>query len=251
MLNQKRQSMKKIVFLLIWIMSFGVVQAQWTVYPEIGMTAVARGAGDDGYGIWQSGWKAGAGVEYQLAKLFSLKSGLYYTQRGYELEPYMHIVPREIGENEDLIQMSTGKTKRHFLQIPLLAQVNIPLADHLKLHIGIGPYVAYCLSSNNRYDLTTFMYKDGGYGGPNAGMIGNPGDYGFKGYHKGNDYGDYTPFSGIRKFAWGGIFEVGLDIKDWFIKAGYDITLGKEYRQSDIKANYHTLSLTAGYKFRL
>ena len=42
-----------------------------------------------------------------------------------------------------------------------------------------------------------------------------------------------------------------MEIKQCFINFGYDVSLGKEHKGGSIEANYHTLALTAGYKFKL
>lgn len=252
--------MKKIVLLMLMVMSAGSMLAQWSVYPEVGMTAVKRI--DEGSGKWESGIKAGIGAEFQTGRFFSLKSGLYYAKRGYELDPYINIIStREnvtslsggevIGGNNYLIQMSNGETKRHFLQIPLLANFHYNINDDIRLNLAVGPYAALCIHTDSEYSMSTLMYNDGGYGGPNGKYLINSTKYGFVGYHEGNKYVTYSPFSDINKFDWGGMAELGIDIKDWFMKVGYSLSLGKEYDEDEVGPNYHTFSLTAGFKFKL
>lgn len=65
------------------------VQAQWSVVPEAGMTVMKAGPMVD----WKPSWKIGVGVEHQLKPEFlSLKSGLYYTQRGYRLLRFSRLI---------------------------------------------------------------------------------------------------------------------------------------------------------------
>ena len=73
--------MKRVVlFAMVLMLGVVSVQAQWSVVPEAGMTVMKAGPMVD----WKPSWKIGVGVEYQLKPEFlSLKSGLYYTQRGY------------------------------------------------------------------------------------------------------------------------------------------------------------------------
>ena len=55
--------------------------------PEVGMMAVKRGGDvyiNEQKPTWNTRWKVGVGVEFAVRPdRFSLKSGLYYTQRGY------------------------------------------------------------------------------------------------------------------------------------------------------------------------
>ena len=84
--------MKKFVLFVMLMMSVVSVSAQrWSLTPEVGMTAVKRGGfsyiDESGY-TWNARWKIGVGVEYVVKPdRFSLKSGLYYAQRGYS-RPY-------------------------------------------------------------------------------------------------------------------------------------------------------------------
>ncbi len=227
--------MKKIVLFLAGMMSFFTAYAQLSVSPEIGMTAVQRNSYRDD--PWKASFKLGMGVEYQFSSLFSLKSGAYYTQRGYDLP----ITPWF--DAEDRLSISTGDNLRHFLQVPLMVQLGWDLKKDVRLNVAFGGYAAYCLHHSRDYeDYSDFRGYGYGYGI----------SYGYGG--NGNYYaGIYDPFSGMRSFDWGTSIEVGLEVKNWLIKAGYDLSLGKEYKNySNIRTiNYHTLSLTVGYKFRL
>lgn len=78
--------MKRVVlFAMVLMLGVVSVQAQWSVVPEAGMTVMKAGPMVD----WKPSWKIGVGVEYQLKPEFlSLKSGLYYTQRGYSNDKF-------------------------------------------------------------------------------------------------------------------------------------------------------------------
>ena len=80
--------MKRFVLFVMLMMSVAVASAQkWSLTPEIGMMAVKRGGPSYNYEpgqSWNARWKIGVGVEYVVKPdRFSLKSGLYYAQRGY------------------------------------------------------------------------------------------------------------------------------------------------------------------------
>lgn len=223
--------MKKIVCLFVLLMCAGVMQAQWSVSPELGITAVNRN--ETGNERWNAGWKLGVAVEYQFTPLFSLKSGIHYTQRKSELLPYMWY-----DEEGDLF-MSTGNNKRHFLQLPVMAQLGWNLGNNTRLNIAAGPYVGYCI------------HHPYGYGIYNYSSI-SDGEYSY-GYGTGGLYGgNYNPYKDMPSFDWGASFAVGLEVKDLYFNVGYDMSLAKEYKKhNDTSIKYHTLSLTVGYKFRI
>lgn len=55
-----------------------------------------------------------------------------------------------------------------------------------------------------------------------------------------------------NNFDWGITSNIGIESNNWVFKLQYDLSLGKEGSSNDvITANYHTLSLTLGYKFHL
>jgi len=54
-----------------------------------------------------------------------------------------------------------------------------------------------------------------------------------------------------RTFDWGINAMVGIETKRWVTKLQYDMSLGKESGGDPIGVNYHTLTLSVGYKFHL
>lgn len=225
--------MKKIVLFLVGMMSVFAAQAQWSVSPEAGITAVNMNAGRHN-DRWEAGWKLGVGVEYQFTPRFSLKSGVHYTQRGGTWFPLFGY-----DANEELY-VGTLKAKRHFLQLPLMAQWGWNLGKDVRLNMGVGGYVAYDTHHSASYGHYSNFY---GYGGEY--------DYG---YVYSYDYAEGSGsnfFRGINAFDWGASLAVGLEVKELYFNLGYDASLGKEYKYDSIGLNYNTLSLTVGYKFRL
>lgn len=230
--------MKKIIFFVALILSTFTANAQWSVSPEAGIMAVNRTGWADGK--WTSSWKLGVGVEYQFSSLFSLKSGIHYTQRKWDL-PFLPWY----NEKEELY-ISTGESKRNFLQVPIMAQLGFDLGKDIRLNVAAGPYVAYSIYHNYWYgssgSYTNCGYGDAGYGGYS--------NYGY-GYGYTTPYEYPNPFSHLRNFDWGVSFAVGLEVKNLYFNLGYDISLAEESKYNGVGANYHTLSLTVGYKFKL
>lgn len=228
--------MKKSTFLLIAMMLMGslVSNAQWSVTPEAGITAVYKKEGFDAN--WNAGWKIGAGLEYRFKESpFSLKSGLYYTQRGYKEYPYSW----GTDDLDNYTMLVQGEINRHILQLPVMAQVGWDFGQDIRLNVAVGGYVGYYIKNGYSYNFAGYTPYPDGYG------------YGY-GYSYGYGYDShYRPFDGLRKFNWGLTGSVGLEIKQWVINASYEAAMAKEYKWDDVAFKFHTISLSLGYKFKL
>lgn len=241
---------KKIVVFVMLMMCVASVSAQWSLTPEVGMTAVTRN--DFFAEKWNAGWKLGVGVEYQFQPgFFSLKSGLYYTQRGYKSQ-FMSYASNGYNPDGSMFERAGGyseKTNRHLLQVPLLANFSFDLGKEVRLNLGVGPYLG--VSMADRWESCGYNYSYGvpgygqggyGYGYPlaNESIVGGYGNYGY-GYSRRD----------LRPIDWGINATVGIEVKQWVVNAGYEVSLGQEYTGQNIRANYHSLSLSVGYKFKL
>lgn len=111
------------------------------------------------------------------------------------------------------------------------------------MFFGVGPYIGVCLK--NRFDSNPIFLNDsdlGGYAEFYDGMI--PGVDQFGGT---NQY----LYDKARTFDWGLAANVGIETQKWIVRLQYDLSLGKESDGDVIGANYHTLTLSVGYKFHL
>ena len=223
--------MKKFVLFVMLMMSVVSVSAQrWSLTPEVGMTAVKRGGSsyidEPGY-TWNARWKIGVGVEYVVKPdRFSLKSGLYYAQRGYSRQStsFGNIYPTIDDQSESTFSKSYYKTRRHFLQVPLMANLSFRLADNVRLNLAAGPYIAYSMGDKN-----IAVYNE---------------------YTPGNS-SSHESWTHDNSFDWGLSFQAGLEIGSCVMNVGYDASLGKEYEYDSVDLKYHTFSLSVGYKFKL
>ena len=221
--------MKKFVLFVMLMMSVVSVSAQrWSLTPEVGMTAVKRGGfsyiDEPGY-TWNARWKIGVGVEYVVKPdRFSLKS---------------------------TFSKSYYKTRRHFLQVPLMANLSFRLADNVRLNLAAGPYIAYSMGDKNIAVYNEYTpgnssshesYGSIYYGG-NGGYL-----YGGGWVEKGFSHESWTH---DNSFDWGLSFQAGLEIGSCVMNVGYDASLGKEYEYDSVDLKYHTFSLSVGYKFKL
>lgn len=68
----------------------------------------------------------------------------------------------------------------------------------------------------------------------------------------------------MNSFDWGLTTSFGIEVNNWVMNLGYDLSLGDEggnykidgdnfslYEVRSVGANYNTMSLTVGYKFKL
>ncbi len=251
--------MKKTMIIALCALSSLTVAAQsrWSLTPEAGLAAVNchQGAGTG----WRAGAKVGVGVDYKLnPDWLGIHTGLYYANRGYSLGPFL------MGENtEDYEWMSLakGSLTRHYLQLPVMADFSWNVGGDTRLHAGIGMYAAIAVANksdwgdvirvSNRPDMPT---GTGGLG------------YYEDGYYGSHFFPDGTkaPFRDLNAFDWGATASVGVETGNWVMTLGYDLSLGKEgpgfqidglysglYESRSIGANYHTVSLSVGYKFHL
>lgn len=226
--------MKKLILFVMLIMGATAVSAQhWSLTPEVGMTAVNRG--DKKFSdvkTWDARWKLGVGVEYKFkSEFFSLRSGLYYTQRGYK-DNYVSFGNYGTPADNPTFDCMSTRLTRHFLEVPLLANFSFRLTDDVRLNLAAGPYVAMSVGDKSKVDYMSYTAGEA------------PGSYQGTGF-------SHSGWSNENPLDWGASFKVGLEIKQWVISAGYDLSLAKEYDGGHADVKYQTLSLSVGYKFKI
>ena len=228
--------MKKLTVISALLMSACALNAQDITHsPEAGSSAVLRHGWGQG---WRPAAKIGVSADFNLNKHFAIESGLFYTFRGYTINN------GGTYSNEYSTWTEHVSQTRHFLQMPVLAKFKWSIDKNTKLFWGVGPYVGVCLKNkfdsnpyymNNSYPDEMHQYYDG--------------------YMAGTDqFGNSNLFlyEKANSFDWGITSNIGIESNNWVFKLQYDLSLGKEGSSNDvITANYHTLSLTLGYKFHL
>lgn len=218
-------NMKKIVFLLILFVSCIEAKAQWSIIPDVGFSVIKRNDFGDG---WGTGIKGGVNLEYQMSSNLGMRTGLIYASRGYSLGPAFGRV--EYLSEDIVYEMPyTNKLRRNFLQVPVLFIYTHNLNQSLALSFGVGPYVGVSVKD----------YWEGGYIEEHY-WEENENECNYK-----------SVFEGLNGFDWGITSSAAIDIDQWRVAISYDLSLGEEDKYSGINANYHTLSISVGYKFYL
>jgi hypothetical protein len=236
--------MKKVVVFVLLMMSIGSLKAQWSVTPEVGVTATQRA--ENMNDEWRGGWKLGVGIEYVLNELnehFSLKSGLYYMQRGSSYNYWYGQYPTYdyMGDYSypNYSSYLSGRTNNHFLQVPIMTKYSWNLTEDVKITVATGPYIAFNIGNDWEWSsFSNISYGDNNY----------QGGYGY-GY--GYNYEGRYEAGRVRSFDWGFSSSVGIEIKNWVANCGYDVSLTKESWWNEARPNYRTFSLSVGYKFKL
>lgn len=237
--------MKKFVLFVMLMMCAVSVNAQrWSLTPEVGMTAINRADASLVNKPWDSRWKIGVGVGYDVVPgWFSVKSGLYYTQRGFSYKGLLFgqvsVIEGVSAPENAMFGEYSVKSNRHFLQMPVMANLSIRLADEVSLNLAAGPYIA--CSMTDRWEVSQMHYRPG--------ETASGGHYG-EGW-SGVGTGYTSAEMNDHPFDWGVSFQVGIEAKQWVMNAGYELDLGKEFEYDKCGAKYHTLSLSVGYKFKL
>lgn len=71
------------------------------------------------------------------------------------------------------------------------------------------------------------------------------------GHGRSNDEIFKERYSYDKGFDWGVVGNIGVEKNRLLVKLGYDLSLSKESAIDKIAPNYHTLTLSAGYRFDL
>ncbi len=138
---------RKLGLLIVCLMGVLSVYAQWSISPELGLSAYRRQ-----FYEWRPGIKVGAAVEYQFMSHFSLESGLYYTQRGYSYTDFT---------DYEYVTTEEPSLVRHMFQIPLRARFSWDVADDVRLFVGAGPYLGLFFANDWKQ---TYVHRNDDYG---------------------------------------------------------------------------------------
>lgn len=253
--------MKKTILMLemLGLLSTGSAKAQWSVTPEVGLTAVTSENANDN-SSWLPSWRLGVGVDYQIPRtVFSISSGVYLTER-----PVENVDTRLTGyygnywsgnDNGHTIVMIPGGTEAdpkqwaYTLQtkrvvtsfyVPITMKASLPVSENVNFTISAGPYVGYAFCNKVRKWSATLIPAF---------------DAGENEHLNAPSVAPYT--NSISYFDWGLVGRLGLEIQNWVIEGGYEASLGKydspyhSWTMRKLKDHFHTVTLSVGYKFQL
>lgn len=238
--------MKRILFPFILLLFAVSVHAQWKLTPEVGATITKSSFYNAGIGA-----KIGANVRYSFnneEQGLGIRSGLYYVQRNttsfsggqifYNMpgsdetnvfllatDSKAGVIPAFIPEHAELQSINTYyiKTRKDYLQLPVLIEYAWNLSSSLRYHIAAGPYVAIGISGKDKTYSTSWE---------------------FEGEAK-SDISTKSPFSsGVKgRFDAGASIQTGLQINQFSFILNYDLNIYKR----DLYGKGHSVSFCLGY----
>lgn len=94
------------------------------------------------------GYKVGVGMEYGLNKMWSIQPSLLLSSKG------MKVTQNPLTRANYLITDFSLTVNQMYLEMPINAQVRIPLCNYSNIVIAAGPYFAYGIGGKSTTKLT-------------------------------------------------------------------------------------------------
>lgn len=245
--------------LLLAVAASGEVRAQWSVGPEVGMTAVFATESSDRE-QWNPSWRFGVNAEYRFPESrWAVSSGFFFTERTSTFHSmYFLETPSEdylgsgmFGNGQSMVvipptsdangrqlwfQAEEGRKMETSFYIPLMAKVFFPLKGETEFSLALGPYVGYAFHNKVRsWNSITMPMGETSQEERNNAPLSEP------------------RIHWDKHFDWGLRFQLGFEVKQWTLSAGYELSMQGRYpgvyhggKPNDY---FHTISLSIGYKF--
>ena len=201
--------------------------------PEIGMNVInveQPKTGDN----YQLGWHTGVLTEYSFNKNFSLKSGVYYTQKrqGFEsTDTVSNFLSTLIGQLTSDVDLNTyvettGRHTLNYIQIPLLATYSIK-----RFSVSGGFYGGYLFNSRTKtleIKTTPFVSTIDISSFDPTGLVGF---FLPKAYEE--DFSESTSGSGLSEFDFGVKGDLGYEMDNFGLNVSYLYGF-TDYRSSNV-----------------
>ena len=98
----------------------------------------------------KAGVTAGVTIDIPLSKIISLQSGLFYSGKGSSYTENHRLI---YGSSEIIAKIVTHY-KLSYLEIPVVANFQIPFSDLVKLNLNAGPYVGVGIAGTTEGKVT-------------------------------------------------------------------------------------------------
>lgn len=217
------------VVLLVFCMVFPSF-AQLRLTPEAGVNIVKGDWGGYGDHISTSagvGLRIGMGLRYSFNREdtgWAVQSGLYYTQR--KKSNTSSPLCTHSGDKDEIIGFQTSNWRKDYLEMPILLQYAYKFNPDMRLHLAVGPYIAYGIAGKEK--LFTLSEE---------------GEIGYPSYNI--SVSDCNPFKtgNFKRFDTGANLQLGLEIKNVAILLNYSTNLYKP----NLTPTEHHFSISIGY----
>ncbi len=140
-------NMKKHVLLVLLLgltTSFCYSQVKVSVQGGAGFSGITK---DKNYKA-DFGYRFGVGVEFPLARAWSLQTGLQLLNRKSSIDEDVLETRQYEGETVLLYETKKSKMSAVYLQLPVKMATYLPLNTDCGLQISAGPYIAYGIGGN-------------------------------------------------------------------------------------------------------
>lgn len=137
--------MKKLLFVLSLVLVSITASAQITWNVKVGGGISTIFTEEEGIGA-KFGWKVGVGIEKPIAANWLIMPTLEFKQKGASLD-----FENSRGDNSIL--------HAYYIQLPVMAAFRTSLSDEVNLTLKAGPYFAYGISGNNKYEVDGYEYE--------------------------------------------------------------------------------------------
>lgn len=254
--------MKKLAFLLVAALFIGAstVQAKnekisYKIQTGLNLSQITspdyEEAEDEDYkdGV-KPGFSLGFRFDYQFNNYIAIQTGLDYNMLGEKTKSI--VSPEEGSKTETKI-----KTTAHAFQIPIMVGARYSINDDIKLQFNTGLYLGFGLGGKVKYkreieksETTSEITKSWGK------VFGDP--------EKDDLKDDEFAPEGCKRFDAGWKFELGADIKKFYVGLAYDlgfVDIRNSKKADDMKKYYETadgnykpmqsrnFSIKVGYSF--
>ena len=173
------------------------------------------------------GFAFGGFLTYEVNKMFSLQPELLFTMKGTKFE-FEYI--EDYGSFQYYYKQE-GSWNLNYLEIPILAKLNIPMEGNIKPNVFLGPALGFNLSATFDSDWEDKGYEDGVLVFEDSGGVND-------------DIEDY-----IKGVDFGLVFGAGVDFGQISVDARYNFGLSTIADEGDAEIKNSVISIMLGYAF--
>ncbi len=211
--------MKKITGLIVFALLLGISSAAMAqivgVKAGLNFANIAFDEDDDMEGFENNmGYFAGITAEFPLGNALSLETGLFATQKGYKMD---------FSESDFSV---TGSFNPIYLEVPLQAKLYFDLGV-ARLFAAAGPYVAYGLAGNSKFESS----------------FGSESDSDSEKIEWGTEWGEVNPLD------YGLMLGVGASFGTLEVGLSYGYGMGNISNSDDDKVSNRVLGVFVALKF--
>lgn len=217
--------MKKSIILALTALLFSVgasAQKYWdnsrpryrmTIGPRVGLDfSKQTNKGDGGDRSFRTGFLAGAEIDVNIVRSFSINMGVLYIQKGYK---------DKYSDERGSLKITD---KPSFIEVPLLLSYRIELSDQAQFQLNAGTYFAFGMSGKHKVKSTFAGQQD-------------------------YDFDSFDDLDGMKKSDVGLVFGAALTFSNIYLGVNYERSLKNVSNVPGEKYHNSTIAIQLGYNF--